>query len=218
MEVIQIVQTNGGILRRRANQPITTKNEGKKASLDCTISVRSTRRNSRRNKVGFVPHVMVYDVPSAQSFSDDQLQSIWYSREDISRIKQECTETVKLMIGQHALDPDTQCSRGLEFRTPEGLKRRQRNKHSSIDAVLDEQDRQWDNDEEDAEYLADVYRDYSLPCQAMAHRMGLRDQRCVQIMYSIETPKNSSQCETLSREAFLNNSTGPISPISSAAA
>jgi hypothetical protein len=149
-----------------------------------------------RKTVRFEPHVKVHDVGHIDDYSYEQISKIWYNDEDTAATKAECADTVRLMIAQQPIDTNTYCSRGLEYRTPEGLRRRQRNKLIAIDAVLDEQDTQWDNDEDDVKFLATVYRECSLPCQAMAHRMAFCDERYVQSLHNRQPMKPSQRSGT----------------------
>lgn len=67
------------------------------------------------------------------------------------------------------------CTRGLEYRTPEGSQKRQNNKWNAVEAVLDEQNRQREESINDDETLSSVYRSVAFQCQKEALERGLAD-------------------------------------------
>lgn len=67
------------------------------------------------------------------------------------------------------------CTRGLEYRTPEGSQKRQANKWNAIEAVLDEQQRQREEDMSNDENISSVYKSVSFQCQQEALERGLAD-------------------------------------------
>ena len=74
-------------------------------------------------------------------------------------------------------DGSTFCARGLEYRTPSGAQHRQLNKINAWDAVLDEQDRQWQEGVCDADALAQVYIASSSHCLKSARQIAMNDER-----------------------------------------
>jgi hypothetical protein len=132
-----------------------------------------------RRSVCFVPQVAVYPTLHLDDFSDSEVRSTWYNRDEIVTIKEECAATVTMILQAQPLCNDLYCARGLEFRTPWGLQRRQANKRNAIDVVLDEHDRQIDQNIHDAKKLATVYHQVSARCQEAAHKLGLHDERFV---------------------------------------
>lgn len=78
------------------------------------------------------------------------------------------------------LDKDDE-PRGLEHKTPRGSKEREENRYNAMDAVLDEQERQWEsNSRVDTEYLAQIYRQNSAHCQMKAYLIAKKDAEWVQ--------------------------------------
>lgn len=67
------------------------------------------------------------------------------------------------------------CTRGLEYRTPEGSQKRQTNKWNAIEAVLDEQHRQREECIDDDETLSSVYKSVAFQCNQEALERGLAD-------------------------------------------
>lgn len=67
------------------------------------------------------------------------------------------------------------CTRGLEYRTPEGSQKRQTNKWNAVEAVLDEQHRQREEHVNDDEAISSVYKAVAFHCQQEALERGLAD-------------------------------------------
>jgi len=66
--------------------------------------------------------------------------------------------------------------RGLEHKTPIGNKRRHQNRLVSIDSVLREQDRQWERNRNDAEFIAELYIQSSAHCRLQASLLAKSDE------------------------------------------
>eukprot|EP00429_Kryptoperidinium_foliaceum_P035493 CAMPEP_0176166904 /NCGR_PEP_ID=MMETSP0120_2-20121206/85371_1 /TAXON_ID=160619 /ORGANISM="Kryptoperidinium foliaceum, Strain CCMP 1326" /LENGTH=155 /DNA_ID=CAMNT_0017504475 /DNA_START=200 /DNA_END=664 /DNA_ORIENTATION=- len=69
--------------------------------------------------------------------------------------------------------------RGLEHKTPKGNKRRHKNRIVAIDAVLTEQDRQWERDRRDASFIADLYMQANAHCRLQASLIAQSDEEYV---------------------------------------
>lgn len=71
------------------------------------------------------------------------------------------------------------CEGTLEFRTREGAMRRQHNKLDSINAVLDEQERQKTIGHMDSEKLRSIYVSRSAHCSLEARQLGINDEHAL---------------------------------------
>merc|ERR1712157_174890 len=107
----------------------------------------------------------------------------------------DCVETIKsIKDDREGLSSSELCFRGLECRTPQGQKRRATLRFCSFDAVLDEQDAQWNDTENDTERIRDAYMAYSKPSHAKALHIGLEDEKEAKTIYregdscSLESP------------------------------
>jgi hypothetical protein len=129
----------------------------------------------------------VYSIDHINSYTQKEIDTIWYNDRELKLIKAECLETTVLVMERKQLNEQTECFRGLEYRTPDGHRRRLRNKVRARDAVLDEQEHQWDTlgeeDDYDPESIATVYNEYTQPCIAAAHSMGLADEIQAMLIY-----------------------------------
>jgi hypothetical protein len=96
-------------------------------------------------------------------------------------MKQSFVPLVRSMMKGEAVEENNEQSiRGLEYRTRNGAIRRQHNKLEAISAVLDEQDRQYNEGLMDIELVRNVYRNCSGRCQDEAYILGLKDEATVQ--------------------------------------
>jgi hypothetical protein len=151
------------------------------------------QRPAAKKSVTFHGAVRVYPHLHINDFTPFEWSQAWYSDEEISEIKSECTLTVNLVKSGHlSMNDDendssssrsrswsTLCFRGLEFRTPEGAQQRRENKYMAWDRVLEEQDAQYARGAFDSDAIARKYNEVSFHCQAKAHALALDDARVV---------------------------------------
>jgi hypothetical protein len=116
-------------------------------------------------------------------YTDEEIEAIWFSQEEYAEIKAGYQETVFLMESGEKLDPKHQTSRGLEYRTQEGAWARYENKRDSYNAVLDEQDRQWQAEADDYDAISKIYIDTSSKkcAEAAAARAKKDEKRAMEI-------------------------------------
>lgn len=127
----------------------------------------------RTKSVAFSPNVLVYRTTHINDFTDEEIQNAWYNDKEMRDIVSECVD----MISSKKTDEEQFCMRGLECRTPQGQKRRTSNRFCTIDAVLEEQEAQWECDEYDVERIRTISRQYTKPSQAEALQFGLEDEK-----------------------------------------
>ena len=119
----------------------------------------SSTKKQRKRKVHFAPKIRCRDVPHFSYYSKELHEQVWMSEAEFLIIRASAKATVKLMMSRREIsqyDLDEFCPRGLEDRTRQGLRERSRNKEAVRDAVLKEQEAQWDEDVYDPEFLAAV--------------------------------------------------------------
>ena len=136
---------------------------------------------SRRRSVSFLPKISIRNVEHIRDFSNEDIQTIWYTTADYQEIKAENKQAVDLMVRYGVVDDDLEfCSRGLE--TKEDISRRRRNKNESIGAVMNEQNLQRMETCKGAmlpDLIAMLYSVYSFPCQQTAYLNAIRDAQDV---------------------------------------
>jgi hypothetical protein len=122
---------------------------------------------------------VVGHVPTRREMSQEDISSIWYSKDDFKEMKRQYTLIVKKLAKQLPLEEGEE-SRGLEFKTPRGCKSRQMNRYQAMDAVLDEQERQWELERRDVDYIAQIYRQSTAHCQMNAYLLAKKDAEFVE--------------------------------------
>lgn len=142
----------------------------KKASGDCG-----------GRTVAFSSDVKTYDVTRRSDLDDEDFHLIWYCKDDFKVMKREYMSIVKKMAKGLPLTEDEE-PRGLEHKTPIGNKKRHKNRLVSIDAVLREQDRQWERNRLDSEFVAELYIQASAHCRLQASIVARNDEEYVNKM------------------------------------
>lgn len=110
--------------------------------------------------------------------SEDEFDVIWYTKDDFKDMKKAYMPTLKKMAKGLPLAADEE-PRGLEHKTPQGNKRRHKNRLVSIDSVLREQDRQWERNRIDPEFISELYIQSSAHCRLQASLTAKSDEEYV---------------------------------------
>lgn len=129
-----------------------------------------------RLKVSFNEKIVVRRITHLNDISEEEIADVWYKKAEYQSIRAEFISTVRKIIrGEYSGDTDRHCMRGLEFKTPLGATRRKENKMNALAAVLDEQDRQYNENDFNLEGLACVYIQCNIASRREATRMGEAD-------------------------------------------
>ena len=99
--------------------------------------------SSRTKSVNFRGQTKTYLIPTLDEFTEDDYNRIFLTEKDRNRIQQDIIDSIAAMRinGQHS----DHCLRGLEsLRSHSHTEVAKTNRLRVINAVLDEQDRQWD--------------------------------------------------------------------------
>lgn len=104
-------------------------------------------------------------------------------------MKKEYSETLRIMATCNGIDNtnESHCTRGLEYRTRDGARRRQMNKLNALHSVLEEQERQRILGVDDDVALAYVYIEMSSHCADAALSLGLEDMQVVRDIINEES-------------------------------
>mmetsp|Transcript_63007 Transcript_63007/g.95091 ORF Transcript_63007/g.95091 Transcript_63007/m.95091 type:complete len:263 (-) Transcript_63007:234-1022(-) len=129
---------------------------------------------SQRRRVAFSRDVQTENVILRSEISKDEFEATWYCHHEFRSMKKSMIPTIKKMAKGIPLD-DNEEPRGLEHKTPQGCKKRCDNRFISLDAVLQEQDRQWEYDRNDVAALAKVYNQASAHCLMQAFLKAKED-------------------------------------------
>jgi hypothetical protein len=154
------------------------------------MSIKGPLNTKARRIVSFAPQVETYLVVEClRDLPEGEIAATWYKRDEYYAIKKSWTPTVKKMYKGLPLDTDEE-SRGLEYRTPAGAQRRQKNKLHSIDAVLDEQERQWEENRRNPTYIAEIYSQATAHCLMAAYLAAKADSEFVQKQIQLDVESN----------------------------
>ena len=128
--------------------------------------------STKRRAVTFHETVVVYGHIHINDMPQRIISRTWYNPQDLFRIKQEVMFELANISKDDAL---LSCHRGLEYRTLAGAEQRRRNKEQAWDAVLNEQDRQWNENIIDEESIARACRACSYRSALEAHELAIQD-------------------------------------------
>ena len=151
-----------------------------------TSTVRFTKKRKEptclKKSVSFLPSVLVYRTLHINDFTNEEIEKTWYGADEMATIVNECVKTIASMDNNPGISSE-QTFRGLEVRTPEAQKKRTAHRFSAIDAVLEEQEGQWQNGENDVQKIQQIYLAYSKLSEAEAYRFGLNDAKEAMSIY-----------------------------------
>lgn len=154
--------------------PSRTKN--KASNHEETPPEKNQHRSRRRRRLRFNEQITVRAITHIFDFSEEEIADAWYKKAEYQRMRSDVILTVrKLVRGEYRGDTDDHCARGLEFKTPVGARRRKRNKLNALAGVLDEQDRQVEENYFNLEAMAYVYINCNIASRCEAARRGERD-------------------------------------------
>ena len=170
-------------------------------------NIRGQQSQSRQQKqsVSFKPNVVVYPTKHINDYTEEEIRICWYNEQEERVITSDCMSIIKAMVKdeEQSISSTSDCIRGLEYRTPEGQKRRMSNKFCAMDAVLDEHEMQWQDNKNDVDELRKIYSTYSAPSHDAAHLIGLEDERQAMLIYNREddvcSVRNNTTIQTTSK-------------------
>ena len=138
----------------------------------------SDSNKMQRRSIRFHGRVQYKSIRHVSEFSEYEIRNGWYDKDDFNRMSENVAEIAKLVGNGETRAPDGEvlCIRGLEHIVQEELADYRAEKMiNSIDAVLDEQEEQWDEEKEEPELIAELYAEYAKPLAREAHLLGLKD-------------------------------------------
>uniref|UniRef100_A0A7S3P8S8 Uncharacterized protein n=1 Tax=Amphora coffeiformis TaxID=265554 RepID=A0A7S3P8S8_9STRA len=133
------------------------------------------RRVSRRHSVGFKPDTEMQQVIEFDMHDEEMALRMWYSRDEYDIIKARNSLIVKMMKTGHFKESEEHTFRGLEHKLKEGFRQRRANKFNGLNAVLEEQDRQYAKGITIPEAIAEKYGRISIQASETAFVMARRD-------------------------------------------
>lgn len=134
---------------------------------------------TRERRVRFHGRVQFKTIRHVADFSDTEIVEGWYRKKDFMRMSEEVSEIAQLIAtGTETYKGEELCIRGLEHLVEEDVADYRAEKMiASIDAVLDEQDEQREEDVYDGDIIAEIYTEIVTPLLREAYLVGLRDAK-----------------------------------------
>eukprot|EP00980_Cylindrotheca_fusiformis_P022656 scaffold9542_cov92-Cylindrotheca_fusiformis.AAC.3 len=167
--------------------------------------------NEVKRKVQFAETVVRHFIPSHETYSEEERHGCWYTNEEKRKHKKSHYRTAERM--EMGLKCKKECSyRGLEAWTTAGGKQANKLIHACIDAVMDEQDSQWELNCDDKERIAKASKSKSKKSVRIALKLARNDakeaKKAVASMDKQEEEKEDcNDAASLSAESTLSSST-----------
>jgi hypothetical protein len=141
-----------------------------------TASIHTVNKETKKS-VKFNPLVRVRHSLHRNDYTDDELESTWYTRRELAVAQHEVRETIVKMVQQGQLlgNNDQYCPRGLESSTPHGISKKTLRRRRAELAVVREQNLQEKRGLDDPELIALAYKVTTEDSQRIAYEMGKKD-------------------------------------------
>jgi hypothetical protein len=145
-----------------------------------------------RRAVSFAPpsENEIYEVLHIDDYSSELIDSTWYNKTDYRLIQTSCAKIICKMNDDTTMK-NTYWSRGLENFTDDGALFRRTIRDRAMDAVMEEQTRQWENDVFEPVGIADIYAHHCIDCKFDAINTARRDE-CEKEIEDASTILNNS--------------------------
>jgi hypothetical protein len=145
-------------------------------------STQTEESNVSRRKVSFYARVRIKRVPNRKDLGKDLIEDVWYSRSEFKDIRKECFSTIKLMKSlslkeEYLEEDDDYCTRGLEYKTDQAYRERQKNKMDIRTLVIEEQEYQFLSEMNDPQWIAKLAQEQSRECIKIAIAAAEKDER-----------------------------------------
>jgi hypothetical protein len=121
--------------------------------------------------VSFALYDEVFEIPHINNLSDDEVDNVWMSSDELKAVRRSCINVVERMnAGEKGL-----CTRGLEQHNKKGLERTTKNKKTANDAVFGIQKFQQIKGVALPELLAELYIEGTKTSQLLARIAAMHD-------------------------------------------
>ena len=121
-----------------------------------------------------------FEILNIDDYTESEIEDSWWS-EDEQRIQKEQRDKIVESIDKGLKSRRGGSFRGLEKLVVEGYVEMTRRRHRCIDAVMDEQERQWNNLTSNLERIAELSFVNSQQCVKEALQVGQLDERVARI-------------------------------------
>jgi hypothetical protein len=156
--------------------------------------------------VSFAAVIETFHTLALDDYTEEEISASWFDDDDYDDITDDCENTISKMNKKRngSINRHKYCIRGLERMTDIGSALANCNKNDSYDAVLEEQDTQWDNQEDDSgERIARFYREVaSRRCHAEAHQRGMQDALIAEELILVDEGRKNKDEKEVQKVCF----------------
>jgi len=133
------------------------------------------------SRVTFNETITVCHVLNIEDYSDSEIDDAWYDGDEMDKITNRCFKIINKFENGTSKNSRKYCIRGLEGHTRLGSISKRHNRAAAYIAVLNEQERHRDEDEDvRTQAMSDAYQRTSSSCQRWAQVVGSRDEQAVE--------------------------------------
>ncbi|CAJ1961437.1 unnamed protein product [Cylindrotheca closterium] len=133
----------------------------------------------RKRGVTINPTVKAVEVLSIYDYTPSEIAAAWYDEDDMQKITQRCFKVLQRMEECGGTkNGQKYCTRGLEGHTTLGSISKKKTRTAAFAAVLNEQARQWnENEQVNIQAISYAYRKTSSSSQMWAQVIGNQDRQ-----------------------------------------
>ena len=150
---------------------------------------RAPAKKIKRKHVTFNENVTCKIVLHYNDYTYAEKQACWYNQTEWKAMRHNVKEAVRAMSTTSNKDQEcddahitttttatTPCTRGLENRTPKETKRKRQKRLDVCLAVINEQERQWNDGIVDSDKIAFISGYFTHSCKIQARAIGVMDE------------------------------------------
>jgi hypothetical protein len=189
-----------------------------RSKSSCIVTEPSKRRRTQ-SSVSFFPHATQFEHFHLSEYTEEEKSNTWYSRRELRDIQEDNHETIQWMVNgcrsssssssnMMSDDEEEFCSRGMEYKTPVGMRMRMRHRFESKEACLRYQISEWNHGRDACpERLAALYGRYTQNSAHVARLAAKMDRESLQLVAGGWSKKDSSSSTTSSSSSSSSSST-----------
>jgi hypothetical protein len=136
----------------------------------------SSQSSGPQRAIRFAPANKVLQIMTLEEYSDKELRRCWYSPEEKEKMNNSKDKIVaRLEAGKKPRVDMTY--RGLECWTTAGGQELDENIARSVNAIMDEQDRQWAYNDDDWNKISEISAAVTVESSKVARRVAMKDEK-----------------------------------------
>ena len=136
----------------------------------------SSSTSGPQRALTFAPTNKYFEIMSLEDYSEKELRRCWYTPEEKEKMNKSKDKLVARLETGKPLKGDM-TYRGLECWTVDGGQELDDNIARVVDAVMDEQDRQWAEDDDNFELIAEISQGASAGSAELARSLAIQDEK-----------------------------------------